>query len=78
MDAVVTSGIGQRAIERLNAGGAKVYRAEGGTVRDIVERFKSGQAHELSPEQACAGHDDGNGHAMDVTRNRYHPAVHSW
>ena len=61
VDAVVTGGMGRRAIDRLNAGGAKVYRAEGGTVRDVVERFKSGQANELSPDQACAGHDGGHG-----------------
>ncbi len=62
VDAVVTGGMGWRAIERLHAGGIKVYRAEGGTVREIVERFKAGQVNELSPEQACAGHDNSHGH----------------
>ncbi|MGE5598091.1 MAG: NifB/NifX family molybdenum-iron cluster-binding protein [Bacteroidota bacterium] len=62
VNAVVTGGMGRRAIERLSAGGVKVYRAEGGTVREIVERFKTGQVNELSPGQACAGHDGGHGH----------------
>lgn len=57
VEAVVTSGMGRRAIEMLNDGNVKVYRAEGATVADIVNQYKSGVLTELTPETACAGHD---------------------
>lgn len=59
--AVVTGGMGRRAIERLNAGGVKVYQAQGGTVREVIDWFRSGQVRELSPDQACGHHGDGRG-----------------
>ena len=49
VDAVVTGGMGRRAIERLNAGGVKVYHAEGGTVREVIDQFKSGRARRVFP-----------------------------
>lgn len=54
--AVVTGGMGRRAIEMLNAGGVKVYRAAGETVDAVVKEYKNGGLQELSPDTACAGH----------------------
>ena len=56
VEAVVTGGMGRRAIEMLNADGVKVYQAEGQTVGAVVTGFKNGSIKELSPESACAGH----------------------
>ena len=56
VNAVVTGGMGRRAIEMLNAGGVKVYQAGGRTVSAVVAEFKNGGLKELSPDTACAGH----------------------
>ncbi len=59
IDAVVTGGMGRRAIMGLNAGGIRVYLSQGGTVREIVEKFRGGGLAECTPDQACAGHGHG-------------------
>lgn len=45
VEAIVTGGMGKRAVLMLNEAGIKVFRAEGGTVREVVEAFKAGKAH---------------------------------
>ncbi len=56
IDAVVTGGMGGRAVQKLNEGGIKVYRAVPGTVADIVSQFTKGGLLELTVENACAQH----------------------
>lgn len=56
VNAIVTGGMGRRAIEMLNAANVKVYQATGETVSQVVKEYKSGGLKELSPETACAGH----------------------
>lgn len=54
--AVVCSGMGGRAIEKLNNAGIRAYRASGGTVEGIVKQHYEGNLQELTAENACAHH----------------------
>ncbi len=56
VDAVVCAGMGARAIQKLNEGGIKAYRARPGTVEDIVSEFKQKTLEEITVENACAQH----------------------
>jgi len=57
VNAVVTVGAGAGAIQKLNQGGIKVYRAIAGTVADVAAQFASGKLEEISVNNACAHHD---------------------
>jgi len=57
IDAVVTGGMGGRAVQKLNEGGIKAYRAILGTVADIVSQFTKGGLEEITAQNACAQHD---------------------
>jgi len=54
--AVVTGGAGSGAIQKLNQGGIKVYRAIPGKVADIVSQFTKGGLEEIPIQNACAQH----------------------
>ena len=56
IDAVVTGGMGARAVQKLNEGGIKAFRAIPGTVEEIVKQFKNKQLNEITVENACAQH----------------------
>jgi predicted Fe-Mo cluster-binding NifX family protein len=56
VNAVVTGGAGARAVQKLNEGGIKVYRAVAGTVADIAAKFVSGKLEEISVQNACTQH----------------------
>ncbi len=56
IDAVVTGGMGARAVQGLNQGGIKAYRAIPGTVTDIVDQFIKGGLEEITVQNACAQH----------------------
>jgi predicted Fe-Mo cluster-binding NifX family protein len=56
VDVVVTGGMGARAVQKLNEGGVKVYRAIPGTVAGIVGQFTKGGLEELTVNNACAHH----------------------
>lgn len=56
IDAVVTGGMGSRAVGKLNEGGIKAYRAIPGTVADIVSQFTKGGLEEITVSNACAQH----------------------
>ena len=56
IDAVVTGGMGGRAVQKLNEGGIKAYRAIQGTVADIVNQFIKGGLEEITVTNACAQH----------------------
>jgi len=60
-DAVVVGGIGAGAITRLNAEGVKVYRAAAETVQQNLDLLKQSKLPELSVQNACAGHTQGQG-----------------
>ena len=56
IDAVVTGGMGARAVQGLNQGGVKAYRAIPGTVADIISQFAKGGLEEITVLNACAQH----------------------
>ena len=56
IDAVVSGGMGARAVQGLNQGGIKAYQAVPGTVADIVSQFSKGGLEEITVHNACAQH----------------------
>ena len=56
IDAVVTGGMGGRAVQKLNESGIKAYRAIPGTVADIVSQFTKGGLEEITVQNACGQH----------------------
>lgn len=56
INAVVTGGAGARAVQKLNEGGIRVFRAVPGSVADIVAQFGKGGLEELTVHNACAQH----------------------
>jgi len=61
VDAVVVGGIGRGALEKLRAGGLKVFSTTAGQVRDAVAAIKSGSLSELSDMDACGHYGHGGG-----------------
>jgi len=56
VDAVITGGMGARAVEMLNAMGIRVYMAAAGTVQSNVEALKKQELVELTMSNACGNH----------------------
>jgi predicted Fe-Mo cluster-binding NifX family protein len=56
IDIVVCGGMGGRAVQKLNEGGIKTYRAIAGTVKDIVGQFTKGGLEEITVQNACTQH----------------------
>ncbi|MFA5039508.1 MAG: NifB/NifX family molybdenum-iron cluster-binding protein [Candidatus Omnitrophota bacterium] len=56
VDVVVTGGMGGRAVQKLNEGGIKVFRAVPGTVGEIIQQFKGKQLEEITVHDACSQH----------------------
>jgi len=61
IDAVVVGGIGAGAITKLQAQGVKVYRSAAATVKQNLDLLKGGKLPELSVQNACGGHQEGQG-----------------
>jgi predicted Fe-Mo cluster-binding NifX family protein len=59
VEAVLTGGMGKRAVALMNQGGIRVYMLAGGSVQEAVDKFERGELEELTIENACGGH----GHA---------------
>ena len=57
VNAVITGGAGARAIQKLNEGGIRVFRAIPGTVADIMAGFSQGRLEEMTAVNACIQHD---------------------
>ena len=57
VNAVVTGGAGSGAIQKLNQGGIKVYRAISGTDADVAAQFSKDKLEEISVQNAGAHHD---------------------
>ena len=56
VDVVITGGMGQRAVEMLNAMGIKVYMATAGTVKSNIDALKKQELVELTVHNACGHH----------------------
>jgi predicted Fe-Mo cluster-binding NifX family protein len=54
--AVVSGGMGLRALEMFRAAGIKVYRSRPATVEEILGDFASGGLEEISVDDACGHH----------------------
>ncbi len=57
VEAVVSAGMGLRALQKLQAAGLKVYRAVPGTAEELALRFQNGQLDEITLQDACARHE---------------------
>jgi len=53
IDIIVCGGMGARAVMKLNEGGIKAFKVSGGTVADLLKRYKHGDLQEITPEAAC-------------------------
>jgi len=53
---VVCTGMGARAVQKLNEGGIKAYRAKFETAEEIVKGHKEGVLEEITIKNACTDH----------------------
>ena len=56
IDAIMTNGMGRRAVQLLNNSGIKVYLLNSSTVEEAVKNIESDELVELTIENACGGH----------------------
>jgi predicted Fe-Mo cluster-binding NifX family protein len=56
IDAVVCQGMGMRAVQKLNEANIKAYRTQGGTVAEIIKKYKDNELEEITVQNACAQH----------------------
>ncbi|MBN1300502.1 MAG: NifB/NifX family molybdenum-iron cluster-binding protein [Melioribacteraceae bacterium] len=62
IDAVLTKGMGKRALQKLNNGGISVFLINNDTVESAIRKFEEGTLVELAVEDACGGSGRGHGH----------------
>jgi predicted Fe-Mo cluster-binding NifX family protein len=56
VQAVLSGGMGRRAVQMFNESGIKVYLMEGNTVSEAIKNFEGNKLTELTFENACGGH----------------------
>jgi len=56
IDVVVCRGMGTRAVQKLNEGGIKAYKATAQTIREIIEKYKQGSLEEITIRNSCTEH----------------------
>ncbi len=56
VDAVITSGMGKRAVQLLNEAGIKVFLSAGDSVEDALRKSAANDLVELTPANACGHH----------------------
>jgi predicted Fe-Mo cluster-binding NifX family protein len=77
IDAIVTGGIGHRALAGLHSAGLKVYRApRSATVADIIRALGDGSLAELVDVHACGGHGHGSRLAHGLHAHHDHDHGH--
>lgn len=59
---VVCRGLGRRALERLGQIGVGVYVTDATVIRLALEAYSAGRLPILTPDGACGGHGDCDGH----------------
>ncbi|MEZ4386334.1 MAG: NifB/NifX family molybdenum-iron cluster-binding protein [Candidatus Krumholzibacteriia bacterium] len=59
IDAVLTGGMGRRAVQLMTDGGIRVFRLAGATVAEALAAFEAGALSELTVDAACGGHGHG-------------------
>jgi predicted Fe-Mo cluster-binding NifX family protein len=56
-DVLITGGIGGRALQLLQQGGVRAFRAATGErAGDLIEALKTGRLPEITPQDACGHH----------------------
>lgn len=59
LDAMITEGIGRRALEKIHAAGMKVFRTDShDTVENVVQMFIDRKLPELTFEDTCHHHSE--------------------
>ncbi len=61
VDGILVGGIGLGALNKLLAGGVKVYKAPMVNISAAVEAFNAGELPLFTPQHTCAGHGHGGG-----------------
>ena len=56
IQAIVVGGIGAGALNKLQASGMDVFKAQHRTVRETVAAYKAGSLSPVNPHSACSGH----------------------
>ena len=56
IDAVVCSGMGKRAIQKLNEDGIQAYITSAANVREVIEKFRANDLEKMTVENACQQH----------------------
>ena len=56
INAIMTNGMGKRAVQLLNDAGIKVYLLNVNTVEEAIKKFELNELVELTLENACGGH----------------------
>lgn len=56
IDAVVCTGIGAGALNKLNDSGIKVFKAEGSSVEELLTAFKENKLPEFTAHSVCTTH----------------------
>jgi predicted Fe-Mo cluster-binding NifX family protein len=56
IDAILTNGMGRRAVQLLNESGIKVFLLQGNSVEEAVKLYETKGLTELTLENACGGH----------------------
>jgi predicted Fe-Mo cluster-binding NifX family protein len=54
---IICTGMGARAVQKLNSAGIKTYRTSAKTVREVLDRYQDGALEEISVRNACMEHD---------------------
>jgi predicted Fe-Mo cluster-binding NifX family protein len=56
INAVVCTGMGLRAVQKLNDSGIKTYKANANTVAAVIKKYKNNEAEEINTKNACHQH----------------------
>lgn len=61
VDAIVVGGIGGGALNKLNAGGMRVFKALEGSIGENIELLRADALPEFLPGHTCGGHGQSQG-----------------
>jgi len=56
INVVVCQGMGAKAVQKLNEGGIRAYRASAEFVEEIIKRYKEDNLEEITVDNACINH----------------------
>jgi len=56
INAVVCTGMGMRAIQKLNQARIRAYKGSGANVQEIIKEYQANKLEEITVENACRQH----------------------